>query len=199
MADESLFTTQTPATMAFDATEVSVGTTVVFALAGVVKGIRFYATPTQTGGTFTAGLYSVDTADGGSNDPGTGTGTQLATQAFTTPLTGGAWNVAMFGTPVNVSANTPYRAVAYTSVGRYGSTTNLFASGIVNGNITGPAANSTVAGKNIRNGTYNYAVGISYPNDFFSEGYLVDVVYAANATTGGLVIPRRPARGLYMR
>lgn len=198
MADETLFTSQTPGVNQFDATEVSLGTTVYFALAGVVKAIRFYATPTQTGGTFTGGLYSVDTADGGSNDPGNGTGTLLASQAFTTPLTGGAWNVATFGSPVSVSANTPYRAVAYASNGRYGSTTNLFASDLVNGNITAPAANTSVAGKNIRNGCYNYAVSISYPNDFFSEGYLVDVIYEANATAT-LIVPRRPTRGLYLR
>lgn len=198
MADESLFTSQTPATQAFDATAISVGLTVKFALAGVVKGVKFYATSTLSGGTYTGGLYSVDAADSGSNDPGSGTGTSLASATYGT-LTAGAWNTVTFGSPVSVAANTPYRIVGYTSVGRYGSTTSLFSSDIVNGNITGIAANTSAGGLNIRNGTYNYATNISYPNDYFGEGYFVDVVYEATATAAELVIPRRPARGLVMR
>lgn len=199
MADESLFTSQTPAGFAFDAAAISLGTTVTFAVAGVVKGIRFYAHTTLSGGTYTGGLYSVDTSDSGSLDPGGGTGTQLASQNFGT-LTAGAWNTVTFGSPVSVSANTPYRATGYSSVGRYGSTTNLFASAITNGNIAGVAHNATAGGKTIRAGTYNYATNISYPNDHFNvEGYFVDVIFEASATAADLVIPRRPARGLYLR
>jgi Domain of unknown function (DUF4082) len=199
VADESLFTSQTPGGFAFDATGISLGMTVVFAVAGSVKGARFYAHTSLSGGTYTAGFYSVDTADSGSNDPGSGTGTQLATATFGT-MTAGAWNTVTFGSPVSVSANTPYRVVGYSSVGRYGSTSNLFSSAITNGNITGVANNTSAGGLNIRNGTYNYATNISYPNDHFSgEGYFVDVIFEASATAAELVIPRRPARGLVMR
>ncbi len=199
MADESLFTSQTPAGFAFDATGISLGTTMTFAVAGVVKGVRYYAHTTLSGGTYTGGLYSVDTSDGGSLDPGTGTGTQLASANFGT-LTAGTWNTVLFGAAVSVSANTPYRVTGYSSVGRYGSTTNLFSSAITNGNITATAHNGTAGGKTIRNGTYNYATGISYPNDHFGgEGYFVDVIFEASAAAGTLVVPRRPARGLYLR
>jgi hypothetical protein len=198
MADESLFTSQTPATQAFDATAISIGLAVKFAVDGVVKGVKFWATSTLSGGTYTGGFYSIDTADSGTNDPGSGTGTLLASATYGT-LTAGTWNSVTFGSPVSVTAGTPYRIAGYSSVGRYGSTTSLFASDIVNGNITGIAANTTAGGLNVRNGTYNYATNISYPNDYFGEGYFVDVIYAANAAAGTLVIPRHPARGLYLR
>lgn len=200
MADESLFTSQTPASQAFDATGISLGLTVKFALAGTVKALKFYAHSTLSGGTYTGGIYSVDTQDGGSNDPGTGTGTLLGSATYGT-LTAGAWNTVTLGTPVSVSANTPYRLTGYSSVGRYTSTADLLASDLVNGNITGIAHNSTVAGKLIRNGTYNYATGISYPNDHFGgEVYFVDCVYEATAAAAASpVVPRRPARGLILR
>ena len=199
MADESLFTSQVPAGFAFDATGISVGLAMVFTLSGVIKSLKFYASSSLSGGTYTGGVYSIDTADSGTNDPGSGTGTQLATATYGA-LTANTWNTVALGSPLAVSAGVPYRIEGYSSVGRYGSTTNLFTSSIVNGNITGIATNTTVAGKNIRNGTYNYATNISYANDYFGEGYFVDVVYEADAVAAAsLVIPRRPARGLYMR
>jgi hypothetical protein len=190
VATESLFTSQVPNTMAFDATAISVGMTVYFALPGVIRGVKYYATTTLSGGTYTGGVYSVDTADSGSNDPGGGTGTLLTSATYGT-LTAGQWNTVTFGSPLTVAANTPYRITGYSSVGRYGSTTSLFASDLTNGNITAPAANTSVAGKNIRNGTYNYATNISYPNDHFGEGYFVDVVYEADAVTATPYPPRR--------
>jgi hypothetical protein len=189
VADESLFTSQVPAGFAFDATAFSGGLTMRFALDGVVKGTKFFAHSTLSGGTYTGGLYSVDTQDGGSLDPGTGTGTLLASATFGT-LTANAWNTVTFSTPVNVTANTPYRVAGYSSVGRYGSTTNLLSSDLTNGNITGIAHNTTYGGKLIRNGTYNYATNISYPNDHFGgEVYFVDVIYEANAVAAP---PDRP-------
>lgn len=190
MADESLFSAQVPGGFAFDATAISVGLTVFFALSGVIKSLKYYASSTLSGGTYTGGVYSVDTADSGSNDPGGGTGTLLASATYGT-LTAGQWNTVALGSPLTVAANTPYRITGYSSVGRYGSTTGLFASALTNGNITAPAANTSVAGKNIRNGTYNYATNISYPNDYFGEGYFVDVVYEADAVAATLFPPRR--------
>lgn len=188
MADESFFTTQTPATYEFDATGLSLGTTFRFALAGVVKGIRYYTHTNLTGGTYTGGLYSVDTQDGGT-DPGTGTGTSMASATFGT-LTADSWNTVLFGIPVAVAANTPYRAVGYSSVGRYVTGGTLFSSDATNGNITAIADHSSYAGKTIFNGTYNYATGISYPNDTFNAtAYFIDVIYEANAVT--LYPPRR--------
>lgn len=198
MADESLFTSQVPGGFAFDATGITVGLSMVFASAGVIKSLKFYASSSLSGGTYTGGVYSIDTADTGTDDPGSGTGTQLATATYGT-LTANTWNTVTLGSPLAVSAGVPYRIEGYTSVGRYGSTTGLFSSAIVNGNITGIQTNTTVAGKNIRNGTYNYTTGISYANDYFGEGYFVDVVYEASATAAALLIPRRPARGLVMR
>lgn len=198
MADESLFTSQVPAGFAFDATGITVGLAMVFAQSGVIKALKYYASSTLSGGTYTGGVYSIDTADTGSNDPGSGTGTQLATANYGT-LTANQWNTVTLGSPLSVTAGVPYRIEGYSSVGRYGSTTNLFTSAIVNGNITGIQTNTTVAGKNIRNGTYNYATNISYANDYFGEGYFVDVVYEASAAAGTLIVPRRPTRGLVMR
>jgi hypothetical protein len=198
VADESLFTSQVPAGFAFDATGITLGMAVVFAFSGFIKALKYFASSSLSGGTYTAGVYSIDTADTGTDDPGSGTGTQLATATYGT-LTANSWNTVTLGSPLAVTAGVPYRLEGYSSVGRYGSTTGLFASPIVNGNITGIQTNTTVAGKNIRNGTYNYATGLSYANDYFGEGYFIDCVYEATATAAGLVIPRRPARGLVMR
>lgn len=189
MADESLFTSQTPGSQAFDATGISLGLTVKFALAGVVKALKFYAHTTLSGGTYTGGIYSVDIQDGGPDDPGTGTGTLLGSANYGA-LTAGAWNTVTLGANVTVAANTPYRLVGYSSVGRYTSTASLFSSDLVNGNITGIAHGSTVDGKLIRNGTYNYAAGITYPNDHFSgEGYFVDCVYEADPVAAAAAPP----------
>lgn len=198
MADESLFGAQTPAGFSFDATGVSLGLTMVFALPGVIKALKFYAHTSLSGGTYEGSVYSVDTQDGGSGSPGTGTGTQLALATYGA-LTAGAWNTVTLGANLAVSANTPYRIEGYSSVGRYAVTSGLFSSSLTNGNITALADNSTYSGKLIRNGTYNYATGTSYAKDFGGGGYWVDVVYEATATAAELVIPRRPARGLVMR
>jgi hypothetical protein len=184
MVDEALFTSQVPGSFAFDATGISVGLAMRFIKDGVVKSIKFYAPTTLSGGTYTAQLYLMATQDGGSDDPGTGTGTAVtgASGTFGT-LTAGAWNTVTFAAPVAVTKDTVYVAAVFSSVGRYSSSSGILASDLVNGNIVGIAHNSTYASKLVRNGRYNYAASISYPNDHFSsEVYFVDVVYAANAT-----------------
>lgn len=199
MADESLFTSQTPGSFAFDATAISVGLAMKFALAGVVKAIKFYAHTTLSGGTYVGGLHSMTTQDGGSDGAGTGTGSLIDSATFGT-ITAGAWNAVTLAAPVSVDTSTIYVPTLYSSVGRYGSTTGLLTSDLVNGNITGIQNGSTVLGKVVWNGRYNYVTNISYPNDRFGgEVYFVDVVYEATATAAEVVFPRRPARGLYMR
>jgi hypothetical protein len=183
MTDESLLTGLTPANFAFDATPFSGGLAMRFAQPGVVKGIKFYAHTTLSGGTYIGGLHSMTTQDGGSDSAGTGTGTLIDQATFGT-LTAGAWNQVLFSTPVTVNTTTIYVPTMYSSVGRYGSTTGLLTSDLVSGNITGIANGSTALSKVVWNGRYNYATGISYPNDRFGgEVYFVDVIYEAAGGT----------------
>ena len=179
----NLFTSQTPSvTDASDGTPgITTGTTMVFAEDGTVTGVRFYATDTVSG-TYTAGLWSVD-----SSDPGTGT--LLASKTMGDAPTGDAWNTVTFDTPVSVTATTvAYRVGIFSGDGRYVATVAFaeFAGGsggLTNGDIFAPPNNDNPVGAIvIKQGAFTIDAAFAYPTGG-SGGtcYFVDVEYTAGA------------------
>lgn len=174
---QSLFTSQTPISgNNSDGTPgITTATTVTFAQAGTVSGIRFYSTTTVSG-TYTVALYRVDTADPG------GSGTQLASATAGIAPTGGTWNTVMFSSPVSVVVGGLYRASLFSGAGRYVSSSNFFTSGgggLVNGDITAPPnlfTDPTVG--QINQGTFVINAALAYPTDTFNATcYFVDVLF----------------------
>lgn len=172
------------ASAAFDASGVTLGASFLFAVDGQVTHIRFRGTPTQSGGTFTGGLFQIT-----DDDPpaGSGDGTLLGSATFGA-ITGDAWNTVALSPPVDVVADTPYRAAVYSSVGRYMARGSFYAAGnITRGNIVGLQDGAAPTGfTSLRNGTFFYADPMSYPQDAFNAAaYFVDVVFEP----GGAVEP----------
>ena len=187
---EHLFRNQTPTvTDASDGTPgITTATTIRFAADGTVPAVRFFAT-TTVGGTYTAGLWSVD-----SSDPGGGT--LLQQKSMAAAPTPGTWNTVTFDTPVSVTSAGLYRASLFSSGGRYVATTGFFTADLVNGNLTADASGDTVAGKTISQGTFRIASVFGYPNTSGSgTSYFVDVDFFAGAPAGasGTVTAGLPA------
>ena len=78
---------------------------------GLITGIRFYKSSTNTG-THTGTLWS-------------NTGTMLATATFSSETTSG-WQEVKFATPVAIKANTLYVASYHTNTGHYSMDQNYF-------------------------------------------------------------------------
>lgn len=178
----NLFTSQTPSsTDNSDGTPgITTATTVKFAQAGQVAGIRFYATTTVSG-TYTVALYRVDSAD-------PGTGTLLASKVAGSAPTGGAWNTIAFDSSVSVVSTELYRACVHSNAGRYVATSNFFTSGgggLTNGDITAPANLDNPIGLGaLSQGTFEINASLTYPNDTFNAAcYFVDVDFAASGST----------------
>lgn len=179
MADESLFTSQTPT--AADASDGGTGLTrghVMYAVvAGSVKGIRWYSSTTAPPNTPTLELWAPTSAT---------TGTKLATKAYAGSHVGGTWQTQLFDTPVSVNANT-YFVPCVSQDTRYVFRSSTFNAGtITNGNLVGIQDNTDplAAGYLIGNGRLNFAGPNAYP-DFSpgtGPGYLVDVLFAADTT-----------------
>jgi hypothetical protein len=166
---ESIFTVQTPANAdEDDGVELTLGTRFVPAVNGTITAIRWFFPASPTVGTITGRLYSWT-----SNT----VGTLLGSNNFVAP-TPGAWNTTAVSVPV--TAGQPYVTAVYTPLGEYVSTSALFASAIINGNLTATADTPTE-----ENG--KFIAGNAYPNDSFNgNGYFVDVVFeaASGAVTG---------------
>lgn len=196
----NLFTSQTPSiTDASDGTPgITTGTSVKFAVDGSVTGVRFYATATVSG-TYTAGLWSVD-----SSDPGTGT--LLASKTMPGSPTGGGWNTVTFDSAVTVDTATLYRVGIFSGAGRYVATV-AFASfaggsgGLTNGDIFAPPNNDNPVGAIvIKQGVFLIDAASGYPTGG-SGGtcYFVDVEFTAGGTpvtgSGTLTLPAITATG----
>lgn len=183
----NLFTSQTPTVT--DASDGSPGiataTTVRFAQAGAVTGVRFYATVTVSG-TYTARLYQPTTAD----DAVTPAGTLLAEKVAGVAPTGGTWNTITFDTPVAVDASTLYRAVLHSAAGRYVATLSFFAGDVVNGDITADANGDDPTGLgSLRQGTFAISATPTYPSGAGNGTcYFVDVEYTAGVAPD-VVVP----------
>ena len=167
----NLFTSQTPASNNFDASPLTLATTVIFAVNGQVTGGRFFARNVNSGGTFELVLWIPTVEDIG----GVGAGTVLASATYGA-ITPGDWNSIVFSSPVSVVAGQPYKIGLRTSNGQYTSTAAFFASPLVNGNITGPQGSTLTPGYGtFYNGSYQ-TNNTGYPNQTFNNTcYFVDV------------------------
>lgn len=186
----------TGASAAFDGSGVTVGESYTFAKHGRITHIRFRATPTLSGGTYTGALWRITDSDPAA---GSGDGT-LYGQADFGALTADAWNLVALPTAKPVRNGFAYRAGTYTSVGRYMARTNFYnGAAITRGNITGVQDAAGAGGFTLRNGVFFYATGLSYPQDVFNSAtYLVDVVYEpANCIRPTLVPELTSDAGLY--
>jgi hypothetical protein len=185
----NLFTSQTPAIAdASDGTPgITTATTVRFAQAGTVTGIRFYATTTVSG-TYTGLLYQVDAADI------TPAGTLLASKTLASAPTGGTWNTVTFDTPVSVATATLYRACIFSGAGRYVATTSFFTSDLINGDITADAnGDDPILLGSLRQGAFAINASATYPSSAGNGTcYFVDVEFTAGAAPlapAGIEVP----------
>lgn len=147
------------------------------AVDGVVPAARFFATTTVSG-TYSVGLWTVD-----SSDPGGGT--LLASATMGSAPIPGTWNTVPFSSPVSVTAGTLYRVGVFSSAGRYVATSSFFGSDLVNGNLTADATGDTVAGKTITQGTYRQDGTFDYPNgNGGGTNYFVDLDFIEGTSSG---------------
>lgn len=188
---QSLFTFQTPTQPdQFDGGTpgITTATTLVFARAGFVSGIRFFATLNRgLTETYTAELWQV------TNNL---VGTRLAfKQVPGSAITVGTWNVIMFDAPVAVSNSVAYRAALNNNNpggGRYVAAGSFFSFGpLVNGDITGIQGGSTVFGNALSNGVFALnSAPATYPTDQFGQAcYFVDVLFDLPSTDQGAFLP----------
>jgi hypothetical protein len=178
VADESLFTSWTPTSTNENDGAPGIATALKFssAVAGVVKGVRFYRTTTD-GGIYTVRLWLVTA---GEEDPGPGAGTELANKTFGGTATTG-WNDVLFDTPVSIAADTLYAVERHNTQGRYVAEGGGLAFSVTVGNLTAWGANQSgdwPALGTVRNGTYRFAAAGNYPNQFSgAPNYGVDVIF----------------------
>lgn len=186
MADESLFTVQTP--VVTDGNDGGVAgivtsTGVTFAVAGNVKSVRFYATTTVSPGTtYTVELWQVT---------GVSTGTRLGFATILgSSVVAGTWNTVAFGAPIAVTPGVAYRTAMHNNnnQGRYVATNAFFGSALTNGNITAWANGDDPVGLGaLRNGAFNVDVPANtYPSLPASGGgacYFIDLVFEASGST----------------
>ena len=141
-----------------DSSAVEVGMKFRADVSGFISGVRFYKFSVN-GGTHIGNLWSA-------------TGTRLATVTFTNETASG-WQEARFAAPVAITANTTYVVSYHAPAGRYGVTSNFFASGVDN-----PPLHALRDGVSGANGVYLYSTSSAFPTQTFqSENYWVDVVF----------------------
>lgn len=167
--------TNGPNTAVVDGTDISRGVRFQLSATGWAKRLRFYRGTTavvaaDTGGAVTGQIYRVS-----DEQPVPGT-------LVTFTLSGTGWLEADLDTPVELAANTGYKAVVhsknYTATGNYFNT-GAGVGGIVNGIITAPDAGGNPLGLGgIQQGSFRQpTTGMQYPNQYFQGGnYWVDVV-----------------------
>ncbi|HEX7963007.1 MAG TPA: DUF4082 domain-containing protein [Candidatus Saccharimonadales bacterium] len=151
-----------------DGIDYTLGTLFTAAKAGKIYGIVWYFPGTLPDPLPTALLYSFTDDTHGS---------ELARTSFTDVQSG--WNVAMFNTPVSITANTQYVAAIWTPQ-PYVSSSAFFQSGPrTSGDLTGPANGTGHA-----NGKFLGSIGSpSYPTQNFNgAAYFIDVLYLADGT-----------------
>jgi hypothetical protein len=190
---ESAHTTQTPAlTDVNNGAPITTAGTFVFAVAGQVTGIRFWAPATNTG-TYTVGLWQVTADD---SPAGTGTGTLLASASVAAgSVTANAYNTVPI-TPVSVDTLHAYRAGVHSSSGRIVATGAAFAAaGIVKGNVTAiqSGADPVLLGS-LLNGTFIEGASLAYPVDAFNAtDYFPDVEFTTTPPVDAVLAATAPA------
>ena len=125
---------------------------------GLVRGVRFYKGPQNTG-THVGRLWS--------------NSGQLLAQATFTSETASGWQQVDFASPVAIQANTTYVISYYTPVGRYSVDEWYFQADYTSGPLRALAD-----GKDGNNGVYRYGPGGGFPTSSWRSGnYWVDVVF----------------------
>ncbi|WP_326829770.1 DUF4082 domain-containing protein [Streptosporangium sp. NBC_01810] len=141
-----------------DANAVEVGVKFRTTFAGVIRGIRFYKGPANTG-THIGNLWS-------------SSGQLLASATFTDETASG-WQQVNFATPITVTADTSYIASYHTVPGGYSITRPYFSLPYAHGPFVAPA--SAASGGN---GVYTYGATSSFPTSTYqSTNYWVDVLF----------------------
>jgi len=147
-----------------DTKAVELGVKFTADVPGLITGIRYYKSSTNTG-THTATLWS-------------STGTLLATATFSNESVSG-WQQVNFAAPVAIAANSVYVASYHTDVGHYASNGAYFA----NSGFDHPPLHALSAGGNGGNGVYVYGASAFPTNTFNANNYWVDVVFSAASPT----------------
>lgn len=155
------------------------GNTYVFSNPGYVTAIKFYV-PGTNSGTYTVGLYRVDTDD----DPaGSGTGTLLASASVASgSVAASSWATVAI-TPQRVDTLTAYRAVVHSSSGQYVFTNNTFAADTLSyGDVTCIQDGTDPIGiGTLDNGTFVNNASLTYPtSDGSADDYFVDVLFVSD-------------------
>jgi WD40 repeat protein len=155
--------TTTPSVLADpDTTAIEVGVKFRANVDGLITGIRFYKSATNTG-THVGSLWS-------------STGQLLASATFINESASG-WQQVDFGSPVAITANTVYVASYHTDVGHYSVDENYFAaSGVDKGPL-----HALQDGESGGNGVYVYGAGGFPTNTFRASNYWVDVVFTTSS------------------
>jgi fibronectin type 3 domain-containing protein len=149
-------------------------------VAGQVTGVLFYKQRGTTG-TNVAHLWS-------------STGTLLASATFTNETSSG-WQKVSFATPVAIEANTIYTVSYDTGSPLFYYESEYFASGgVTNGNLTAPQS-TTINGKVLDNGVYNYGgefPGVSqyYANFWVDVAFSLSAGSSASGKTAAVAAPR---------
>jgi hypothetical protein len=157
-----------------DGTPVEVGVKFTTSEPGVVYGLRFYKTSTNTG-THVGHLWS-------------STGTLLATATFTGETASG-WQQIIFSTPISLTPNVTYIASYFAPNGHYSADTNYFATNGTNSPPLQALANTSSSS----NGIYLYSSSGGFPTGTYSAtNYWVDILFvpdASHAVSGTITGP----------
>jgi hypothetical protein len=167
-----------------DTRAVELGVKFYSDIGGVINGIRFFKSSTNTG-THVGSLW---TANG-----------QLLAQATFSGESASGWQQVNFSTPVAITAGTHYVASYHTNVGHYSADTYYF----INGGFDNPPLHALKNGIDGSNGVYAYGTSSMFPtNSFQSSNYWVDAVFTPNGggvggdTTAPTLTSRSPASGV---
>jgi hypothetical protein len=125
-------------------------------VAGVVTGMRFYKSASNTG-THAGTLWLV------------GTNQALATGTFANETASG-WQTLTFSQPVAITPGNAYIVSYHTTVGFYSVNLNYFTSGYDNVPLHVPSTGSV----------YRYGAANLFPNNTSRHNYWVDVVFIAS-------------------
>ncbi|MFI7642191.1 DUF4082 domain-containing protein [Nonomuraea sp. NPDC049400] len=148
-----------PATQSSDNRAVTLGVKFQATKSGLVRGVRFYKGPQNTG-THTGSLWT--------------TGGQLLASATFTNETASGWQQVAFSTPVAISANTTYIASYHTPTGFFSVNRPFFTTQYVRDPLVAPSDAASGG-----NGVYTYGATSTFPTSTFNaSNYWVDLVFS---------------------
>lgn len=152
--------------LAIDSTAYTLGVEFYVTQAMQLTGYWWWCAPGASTAPVQHGVFTVVSALTGSLVTGS--------TATSGTLTQGAWNFTPLSPAVDLTPNQRYRAGASGggSVNWYGSKGSDFPADIVNGPLVAPSTANAVGGIQ---GSFNTAVGLTYPKDTAGSSYGVDV------------------------